>query len=201
VITALLLALALALLGWHAFAAHHTNCRPTMVEEVARVDLNRADRAQLVQLPGVGDALAGRIVEHRLEHGPFRSLEELKRVSGIGPVILERLRPLVDVESLDAEETDRRAPQVDGSASKVGRKQAGPGGDRVNINSANAAQLQALPGIGPKLSQRILDARQQKPFRSADDLRRVRGIGVKTLERLRPLVTVGEPAAPVAAQN
>jgi competence ComEA-like helix-hairpin-helix protein len=145
-----------------------------------------------MQLPGVGEALARRIVDYRLEHGPFRAVDELRQVSGIGPVTLERLRPLVDVEPPNTELTRPALPQTDVIGSKVGRKDDGTGVDRVDINSATAAQLQTLPGVGPKLSQRILDARQQKPFRSVDDLRRVRGIGVKTLEHIRPHVTVGE---------
>src|SRR5690348_3762982 len=58
---ALLLA-ALALLGWHAYGAGRWGARPTTLEADAalayRIDLNRADRAQLLQLPGVGEGLA-----------------------------------------------------------------------------------------------------------------------------------------------
>lgn len=61
---------------------------------------------------------------------------------------------------------------------------------RLDLNRATAAELRRLPRIGPVLSQRILDARAEKPFRSVDDLRRVRGIGPKTMERLRPYVVV-----------
>jgi competence protein ComEA len=192
--TALLLTLALGLLGWHAYRSQRTACRPTVLDTVGRVDLNRADRAQLMQLPGVGEALARRIEEYRLQHGGFRSVDELRRVHGIGPAILERLRPLVGVEPPQPEETAPPAPLEAGPVPRSGRKEVAAGGDRVDVNNASAAQLQTLPGIGPKLSQRIVDAREQRPFRSVEDLRRVRGIGVKTLERLRPHVTVGEPA-------
>ena len=44
--------------------------------------------------------------------------------------------------------------------------------------------------IGPTLSARIIQAREQRPFQSADELRRVKGIGAKTLKELRPLVKV-----------
>jgi competence ComEA-like helix-hairpin-helix protein len=61
----------------------------------AVVDLNAAGVDELVRLPGIGPALAGRIVEHRAANGPFRSVDELQRVPGIGAAKLERIRPLV----------------------------------------------------------------------------------------------------------
>ncbi|MEN8374182.1 MAG: ComEA family DNA-binding protein [Gemmatimonadota bacterium] len=56
------------------------------------VDVNRAAPAELETLPGIGPALAGRIIAHRDSAGPFRSLEELLAVRGIGPATLERMR-------------------------------------------------------------------------------------------------------------
>lgn len=49
-----------------------------------KVDINRADAAALDALPGIGAVLAGRIVDFRAKHGPFRSLRELLQVPGIG---------------------------------------------------------------------------------------------------------------------
>ena len=60
-----------------------------------RVDLNRASSEELQSLPGIGPALAGRILENRLREGPFRNPDDLLRVPGIGPAILERIRGLV----------------------------------------------------------------------------------------------------------
>ncbi|GAA1121384.1 ComEA family DNA-binding protein [Citricoccus alkalitolerans] len=64
-------------------------------ETAGAVNLNTADVAALEQLPGIGPALAGRIVEHRDHVGPFGSLEDLDAVSGIGPAMMERLDGLV----------------------------------------------------------------------------------------------------------
>jgi competence protein ComEA len=61
------------------------------------LNLNSATAAELERLPGIGPALAARIVADRQRHGPYRRLEELDRVSGIGPTLLVRLRPLVTV--------------------------------------------------------------------------------------------------------
>ena len=61
----------------------------------------------------------------------------------------------------------------------------------LNLNAASAAELDALPGIGPVLAQRIVEDREANgPYASVDDLERVRGIGPSLLEKLRPLVTV-----------
>jgi competence ComEA-like helix-hairpin-helix protein len=61
------------------------------------LDLNRAGPLELESLPGIGPALAQRIVEHRARIGRFGRVEDLLEVSGIGPATLERLRPLVRV--------------------------------------------------------------------------------------------------------
>ena len=65
--------------------------------------------------------------------------------------------------------------------------------DKVNINTADADQLDALPGIGPVLAQRIVDWRTENgPFRSAEDLLNVEGIGRSTLENLQGCIIMEE---------
>jgi len=59
----------------------------------SRIDLDRATARDLERLPGIGPALAARIVADRAEQGPFRSPEALLRVRGIGPRTLRRIRP------------------------------------------------------------------------------------------------------------
>ncbi len=63
----------------------------------APVDLNTANATQLEALPGVGPATATAIITDRTEHGPFRSVDDLGRVRGIGDAKLEQLRKLVKV--------------------------------------------------------------------------------------------------------
>ncbi len=58
-----------------------------------QVDLNKADWPELVQLPGIGETLAQRIVESREADGPYLDHEELRRVRGIGPKTLNGIRP------------------------------------------------------------------------------------------------------------
>lgn len=60
-----------------------------------RVNINTASAEELQSLPGIGPVLAGRIIEYRRQYGPFIDVEQLVEVKGIGPKVLERLRPLV----------------------------------------------------------------------------------------------------------
>ncbi len=59
------------------------------------VDVDVASAAELDRLPGIGPALAGRIVADREAHGPFGSLQALERVKGIGPALAAKIAPLV----------------------------------------------------------------------------------------------------------
>lgn len=65
---------------------------------VRLININTATAAELELLPGIGPALAGRIVDYRTAHGPFKSVDELDHVSGIGPRTLAKIRPLAKVE-------------------------------------------------------------------------------------------------------
>ena len=66
----------------------------------------------------------------------------------------------------------------------------------VNLNTATAAQLEALPGIGKATADRILEYRQKNgAFKKVEDLMNVRGIGEKSFLTLKPLVTVTAPKA------
>lgn len=62
-----------------------------------RLNINTATVDQIQSLPGIGPALAGRIMAYRAAHGPFTSLADLDKVEGIGPKTLERLAPLITV--------------------------------------------------------------------------------------------------------
>jgi competence protein ComEA len=155
------------------------------------VDLNTADRAELLQLPGVGPILADAILAHRTGNGRFHTIEDLAAVHGIGGKTLDKLRPLLTVSEPAVDKLERK-PRVEPQtpASRVGKIQ--PGEPKIDVNRAGEAELQRLPRVGPVLAAAIVAARTESRFATVDDLRRVRGIGPKTLDALRPFVTTGD---------
>jgi competence protein ComEA len=205
--TAALVVVFLGLLAWRGLGLSRFGTRPLRIEDDAgprdAIDLNDADVVDLRLIPGVGESLARRILQHREESGPFRSLDELRRVKGIGPAMLERMRPYLRIGTSDEEPMlpprvvrgaalqHPELPKRPAAEPGQGKKKPPPAG-KIDVNHATAEQLRTLPGIGPMLSARIVEARRQQPFRKVDDLRRVKGIGAKTLARLRPYITVGD---------
>lgn len=198
VAVAFLLGIVVTLIGMQAWTSTRWSSRPTEFERnpvlAYHVDLNRAERAELLQLPGVGPALAERIEGRR----PYEQPQQLREVAGIGPATYERLRPYVYVGTEPETAEPARPRTVMGNASKGSKKQVAAA---IDINRAGVDELQKLPGIGPVKAKAIVDTREKKPFQSEDDLRRVPGIGPKTLEQLRPHVVVTpDPSGLVAAE-
>jgi competence ComEA-like helix-hairpin-helix protein len=128
--------------------------------------LNEARVEELDAIPEVSRSLAERIVADRQQRGPFRRVEDLRRVSGLGQDTLQLLAPFVEVGEV---------PPTD-------------------LNTASAAELELLPGVGPVLAARIVVERADGgPFRSLDELERVDGIGPALIERLRGHAVAGSP--------
>jgi len=65
----------------------------------------------------------------------------------------------------------------------------------VNLNTATAEQLATIPGVGPKMAERIIDYRQKNGgFKKVEDLMNVSGVGEKSFLKMKPLITVGTPS-------
>lgn len=79
-------------------AADSLGVDSTGTAENGLIDINRATMTQLISLPGIGPALAGRIMDYREKNGRFRRAEDLINVKGIGPAKLARIQPLVTVK-------------------------------------------------------------------------------------------------------
>jgi competence protein ComEA len=181
------------LVAYHTYFPRLNAARPTddptspaVTVAPKPVDLNTADRGELEQLPGVGPSMVDAILSHRREVGQFHSVNYLGAVPGVGDKTLAKLRPLLTVSEPQTEKLERKKadPPVVTSGGKIQ-----PGEPPINVNTASEAELMRLPRVGPATARAIIAAR---PFRSVNELDRVKGIGPKTLDVLRPFVTVGE---------
>ncbi|MDD5306679.1 MAG: helix-hairpin-helix domain-containing protein [Deltaproteobacteria bacterium] len=65
--------------------------------------------------------------------------------------------------------------------------------DVVNINTATAVELAFLPGVGPARADDIVAQRQVRPFQKPEDITKVKGIGRKSFQKMRPHITVSGP--------
>lgn len=67
-------------------------------EMPTKININTASKQQLMRLPGIGSVLAQRIIEYREKNGPFKAIEELLNVKGIGPKIFEKIKDRIRVD-------------------------------------------------------------------------------------------------------
>jgi len=74
---------------------------PIPVQEVLRpsiININTASQIELENLPGIGPTMAGRIIDYRSRNGPFRTMEDLKKVKGIGAKKAQDIKPYITFE-------------------------------------------------------------------------------------------------------
>lgn len=143
-----------------------------------------------VAAPGVYELGAGsRVVDGVAAAGGFAPSADSASVN--------LARPLVDGEQLRVLAVgEAPAPPLPGTPAGASSGSAAPSGGAsapslVNLNSATEIDLNTLPRIGPAMATRIVAYRDANgPFASIDDLLQIPGIGDKTLESLRPLLTL-----------
>jgi comEA protein len=100
--------------------------------------------------------------------------------------VIERVHPAPDVRVTRTQEPAPSQPDAPPSAPSKSAK-----GSIVNLNTASAAELEELPGIGPSTAARIVEYRQKNgSFKKVEDLMNIRGIGEKSFLKLKPLITV-----------
>lgn len=75
---------------------------PFAVMAMAPVDINSATAAQLEAINGIGSAKAQAIVDYRAKNGPFQKVEDLEKVAGIGPKMLEKMKPEITIKAAPA---------------------------------------------------------------------------------------------------
>lgn len=150
---------------------------------LAAVDVNTADAAVLEGLPGIGPSKAQAIIAWRTANGPFKSLDDLDQVDGIGPSTLANLRDQVSFGAAGAKAPATRTAAPTAAASTAPAPAAA--GCPVNINTADVSGLTQLPGIGEGKASTILQYRVDNGnFGSCAALDNVSGIGPATLAGL-----------------
>ena len=92
------------------------------------------------------------------------------------------------------------APVPPGSAT-AGKAKRPAGGGVLNLNTATLDQIDALPGVSPKLAAAVVAERTVRPFTRPEDLMRVQGMSRKRFERLRPHLAVSGPTSFVAVKG
>lgn len=103
----------------------------------------------------------------------------------------ETVRDGQKIRILSYEETNQGAQQQGDASASQYRSQAQANDGKININLADAATLQMIPGIGPSKAERILEYRETTgPFQNIEDIKNVSGIGNKTFENIREYLCV-----------
>ncbi len=179
----LLIAVGLGFRAWHLTAGAS---RPLDLQSTFPLDLNNATLVELELLPGIGPTLAQRLVEYREARGGFRDVADLHDIPGIGPMLFEQLRERVCIGPIARQASPTEPPDV--YPARTPKRSTGV---MLDPNTATTEELMQMRGIGVVLADRIIEARRHAPFTSVDDLRRVRGLGPKTLENIRANIRIG----------
>lgn len=167
---------------------------------LATTNLNTATQTELEALPGVGKKMAEAIIAKR----PFKSVEDLKEVKGVGDAKFAKLKELVSVDGATAAmpttakatataaattattAAATTAKATTGHAEKAHVSQLAAG-EKISLNSGSLEQLEKLPGVGPKKAQAIIDAR---PFKSIEDVMKVKGIKAGIFAKIKDNISL-----------
>jgi competence protein ComEA len=181
----------------------------------APVDLNLADQKALESLPGIGPALAKKIMEGR----PYQSVDDLSRIKGLNKAKIDAIKDKVAVTaakpakptSAPAAAKPQPAPAPPAATPQAApapapakpapaaeKKEVTPSkeapatgklapGEKVNINTASKEVLDKLPGIGPVKAQAIIEGR---PFEKIEDIMKVKGIKEGEFGKIKDLIIV-----------
>ncbi|MFP4461241.1 MAG: ComEA family DNA-binding protein [Thermotogota bacterium] len=141
------------------------------------IDINTANSMELQLLKGIGSIKSEAIVQYRETKGPFIQKEDIMKVPGIGPATFEKIKDRLQITEV---------------AKDTGTEQIRKNNEQlIDINRASQSQLENIPGIGPVKAKSIVEYRKTNgPFLDISELILVNGIGEKTLETMKPMITI-----------
>ncbi len=152
-----------------------------------KIDINTAAKNELMTLSGIGEAKADAIVRYREEHGAFQKIEDLMEVEGIKEGVFQKVKDQMIIYVPKKGEPVPQSLETLQESAPAQQNQE----EKINLNRATEAELQTISGIGAKKAQEIIRFRdEQGPFKTVEELKNVPGIGEKTVERLKDMLTV-----------
>jgi competence protein ComEA len=150
-----------------------------------RIDPNTATVEELVRLPGVGPALAERIIAERAR-APFRSVEDLTRVHGIGAALAKRVGDHVSLPAVASVAGAARFSALTPVETAPATRLQNGVGEPLDINAISSTDLQKVTGVGPVLAARLIARRDSLGrFTSWGQVDAVAGVGPALLGRLQ----------------
>ncbi|XP_049857189.1 endonuclease/exonuclease/phosphatase family domain-containing protein 1-like [Schistocerca gregaria] len=162
-------------------------------KHIELLNVNTASEEELMTLPGITRHIARSIVEYRQAIGRFKKVEDLALVSGVGAEKLDLIRPEICVRSKNASCASSRAQSFDSIASSE-FSQAGSTSRTVDVNSATVFELMTVNGLNQELAANIVEHRLRRgPFRTLEDLAKVKGISHLRLGAIRSQITMNLP--------
>ena len=182
-----------AVLAIAAFVVAASGAGAVTVDGASPIDGSEALPSGSMAVGGPLVEVSGAVVRpgvYRLAAGS-RVIDAITAAGGFGPrVDAVRADREINLAAAVTDGAEIRVPSRDDPAAPVspGGPAASGGVAVVDLNRATEAELEALPGVGPATVAKIVAGR---PFASVDELRSKGVVGEKTLEKLRPLVTVG----------
>ncbi|MCD6578775.1 helix-hairpin-helix domain-containing protein [bacterium] len=152
--------------------------------DIQKVDINKANKEELISLPRVGPATAENILNYRKTHGAFKTIHDIVNVPRIGEKTFEKMASYIMVSG-EVIKSNTPNEKVEKSSENVSNN------NLININTASSKELETLPRVGPKTAQNIINYRNENgAFKTIHDITNVPRIGEKTFQNLKPHIMV-----------
>ena len=162
-------------------------------------DLNTVTKDQLMQIDGIGEKTAQKIIDYRTKAGGYKNIEQLLDVDSIGEKTLEKLKKYLYV--LNSTDNSSSTSDSDGKISKPTTEKSIVNYP-LDINFATYDKLMTLSGIGADKAKNIINHRQTKGyFYSIEEIMLVDGIGQKTFDGIKSKIIVDVKKLPPKQQT